>query len=276
MPTANFTKTYSDGNPLFEADLDVLRNSIEQFVNVTKLNSVNIQDSSLGAIKFHDQGIFAPAGTSVEYSGTAAPSGWLLEDGTSVLAATYPNLFVAIGYTYGGAGANFNLPDSRGRIQLGRDTMGGAGAANRVTLAVSGFDASVLGTLGGNENLPTHLHNGHELTGAAGVSSEHTHTHSASHVHNATINAAQTAATPSAQNQVKDDFGTLGGGAPSLNATTNIGYADAGNTTGVTVTAGSGQHSHPLSGTFDINSNSSGISNGVVQPTIILTKIIKY
>jgi hypothetical protein len=43
--------------------------------------------------------------------GTSLPTGWLLCDGASVLKATYPDLFDAIGYDYGGSGTNFNLPD---------------------------------------------------------------------------------------------------------------------------------------------------------------------
>lgn len=45
------------------------------------------------------------------HSGKAAPAGWHLCDGTSHTTATYPLLFAAIGYAYGGAGANFSLPN---------------------------------------------------------------------------------------------------------------------------------------------------------------------
>lgn len=41
---------------------------------------------------------------------------WELEnDGSSLLKADYPELFAEFGYTYGGSGLSFNLPDDRGR-----------------------------------------------------------------------------------------------------------------------------------------------------------------
>jgi len=40
------------------------------------------------------------------------PAGWLVCDGTSLLRASYPSLFAAIGTTYGAVdGTHFNLPD---------------------------------------------------------------------------------------------------------------------------------------------------------------------
>lgn len=55
-----------------------------------------------------------PAGTVLPFAGSTAPTGWLLCDGTSKATASYPELQAAIGYTYGGSGANFNVPDCRG------------------------------------------------------------------------------------------------------------------------------------------------------------------
>lgn len=64
----------------------------------------------------------SPAGSVMAYAGGSAPSGWILCDGTSYPTATYPTLFAAIGYTYGGAGASFNVPDMRGRMAVGLGT----------------------------------------------------------------------------------------------------------------------------------------------------------
>ena len=44
-----------------------------------------------------------PPGTSWEFSGITAPTGWLLEDGTSELRATYAALFAAVSQTFTGA-----------------------------------------------------------------------------------------------------------------------------------------------------------------------------
>ena len=52
--------------------------------------------------------------------GTAsAPTGYLLCDGSSVSTTTYAALFAVIGYTFGGSGASFTLPDYRGRMPIG-------------------------------------------------------------------------------------------------------------------------------------------------------------
>lgn len=71
-------------------------------------------------------------GVVKSYAGSTAPAGYLFCDGSSVAVATYPDLFAIIGYTFGGAGANFNLPDLRGRVDPGPDNMG-TGAAGRIT-----------------------------------------------------------------------------------------------------------------------------------------------
>jgi microcystin-dependent protein len=40
-----------------------------------------------------------------------AGNGWIRIDGRSLAVASYPELFGFVGYTYGGAGANFNIPN---------------------------------------------------------------------------------------------------------------------------------------------------------------------
>ena len=54
-------------------------------------------------------------GEIIAYASSTAPTGWLLCNGASVATSTYANLYSLIGYLYGGSGANFNLPDLRGR-----------------------------------------------------------------------------------------------------------------------------------------------------------------
>ena len=57
-----------------------------------------------------------PAGTEVMWPMGTPPTGWLQENGASLLrAGIYANLFAVIGTTYGAADStHFNLPDSRG------------------------------------------------------------------------------------------------------------------------------------------------------------------
>jgi microcystin-dependent protein len=54
-------------------------------------------------------------------------AGYLLCNGASYSTATYPQLFGIIGYSYGGSGASFNVPDFRGMFLRGNgsQTIGG-------------------------------------------------------------------------------------------------------------------------------------------------------
>ena len=88
-----------------------------------------VTDKAKGGVLYMDTGtIWVPmgdiAGISKEWSGSIAniPAGYLLEDGTSVLRASYPELFTALsnGVIYGVAdGTHFNLPDSRDKTVVG-------------------------------------------------------------------------------------------------------------------------------------------------------------
>lgn len=60
-------------------------------------------------------------GAVLTYAGSTAPLGWLVCDGASLSTTVYPDLFTVIGYTYGGSGASFNLPNLKGRVPVGRD-----------------------------------------------------------------------------------------------------------------------------------------------------------
>lgn len=69
-----------------------------------------------------------PAGAMTATAAAAAPTGWLLCDGSLVSRATYADLFAAIGTTYGaGDGSTtFALPNGKGRVIVGRDAAVGA------------------------------------------------------------------------------------------------------------------------------------------------------
>ena len=99
-----------------------------------------------------------PAGGIIMWPSTVIPSGWLLCDGTSYVAASYTNLFGVIGYTYGGLGANFNVPDFRAVFPFGGNAFllpGQKGGSLTITSA----------------NLPPHAHSGTTDTEDA----QHTH-----------------------------------------------------------------------------------------------------
>lgn len=73
-----------------------------------------------------------PSGAMLDFAGIAAPTGWLLCDGSSYATATYPNLFAAIGYAWGGSGANFNVPNMARRVGMGSGGSGSATIGNAV------------------------------------------------------------------------------------------------------------------------------------------------
>jgi microcystin-dependent protein len=91
-----------------------------------------------------------PIGRTVEFRGAATPRGAMIEDGSCVSRATFAALFAVIGTTYGVCDGStlFGLPDSRGTVFGALDTQGLNGAANRITVAGSGCDATGVGLCG--------------------------------------------------------------------------------------------------------------------------------
>ena len=97
----------------------------------------------------------SPTGSLTEFAGSAAPSGWLLCDGSSKLVADYPALYAVIGVTYGGVlGTSFNLPDMRGRAPIGVGT--GSGLTARTLAATGGVETHLL--TGAESGIQTHQH----------------------------------------------------------------------------------------------------------------------
>jgi microcystin-dependent protein len=86
-----------------------------------------------------------PTGTMFDFGGTVAPAGYLFRDGKSYSTAEYNRLFKVIGYNFGGSGANFNVPNTLGRIIIGAGagaglttrTIGEKGGTETVTLTIA-------------------------------------------------------------------------------------------------------------------------------------------
>jgi len=89
-----------------------------------------------------------PTGAVMEWpSSNNIPNGFLEANGQSISVDDYPELFDVIGYTWGGSGGNFNLPDKSGKVS--------AGVASGHALASS--EGERAHSLSGSEG-PSHWH----------------------------------------------------------------------------------------------------------------------
>ena len=171
------------------------------------------------------QAVPLPSGMITPYGGTSAPSNWLLCHGQSLSTSTYAALYTAIGFTYGGSGSAFNVPDLRGRVIAGQDDMGGS-SANRLTSPING---DTLGAAGGSES--------HTLTLAE----------TAAHNHFLVADATGGTSYPTASQYVakKGDWGSVNSYQASGTAT--------GATLGLSSTAGSSNAHNNVQPTLVLN-----------------------
>ncbi len=179
-------------------------------------------------------------GSGMLWVGASPPnSNFVFPYGQAISRTTYATLFGICGTTYGtGDGTfTFNVPDLRGRIPVGWDSMGGAGA-NRVTYAGSLLDGTTRGATGGAEN--------HVLTIAQLPSHDHT----------------ANVTDPGHRHTISDGFSiTSSAGTGSLQYLGTKGnYNTSLTTTGISVS---------------ISSTGSGVAHNNVQPSIIMPYIIR-
>jgi len=96
-----------------------------------------------------------PIGLIHPFANASPPDGYLLCDGTSYDPTDYPELFTVIGYSFGGSGSSFSVPDLVNRTIIGASgtfPFGSAGGTTEETLDVS--------------QIPSHTHadTGHQHT----------------------------------------------------------------------------------------------------------------
>lgn len=211
-----------------------------------------------------------PTGSVLNFAGSAAPTGYLLCYGQAVSRTSYAALFAVISTTYGaGDGATtFNVPDLRGRVAAGLDSMGGT-AANRLTAGGSGVTGSTLGGTGGAETvtistsqMPSHTHgisdpgHNHAVTDPG---HNHTLTDPGHHHGYATLANTGVGGGIGGSGQVNGTSGTTGTVTTGItNTATTTGVTTVVATTGITTTGTGG-----------------GASVNNAQPTLILNSIIK-
>lgn len=187
----------------------------------------------------------------------AAPTGWLLCDGSAVSRSTYRRLFDAIGTAYGvGDGSTtFNVPDLRGRSPVGVD--GGAGriTANNTRGAAGGAESVTLTT----SHLPAHTH-------GAGTLAIGSHTHGVgtlaigNHTHGAGTLAAASAGDHT-HSLTGISIGSGGGHGHAHTLAVAVGGGHGHGFSLSTNTAGS--HSHTISAQREANTPTTGSVNRV-------------
>lgn len=209
-----------------------------------------------------------PAGAMTAYAAAAAPTGWLLCDGTAVSRTSYAALFAAISTNYGtGDGSTtFNVPDLKGKVPVGLDS------------AQTEFDA--LAETGGAK---THALTSGETGAHSHTGPSHSHT-GPSHVHpgpshlHLLVSDSDASTTLTSSNQIGDvrdagsDYsygldsgGTSGSAAKGRSSSAGTGNTDAGGT-GATGTDGTGA----------TGSTGSGTAHQNLQPYVTVNWIIKF
>jgi microcystin-dependent protein len=118
--------TFADktGQVLLE-NLDENFTSVVTGVNQVQTTVDNIEDPVAMALIFgpdasgdssSSSSSSVPAGVIIYTAASTAPDGYIKANGSSLSTSEYSALFAAIGYTYGGSGASFNVPDLRGEF----------------------------------------------------------------------------------------------------------------------------------------------------------------
>lgn len=199
-----------------------------------------------------------PAGTILQYAGAEPPNGWFLCDGSAVNRASHAGLFAVLGTLYGsGDGTTtFNLPDFRGRVPVGLDSMGG-NSANRITALQADM-------LGGNGGLEARSPAGSiSLSGAVGDTTL-SQAQIPSHTHTPNVFSANWSASTSPNGWGSGTWssgaGAVSGGNPANPSSSMIGNTGSGNS-----------HSHSFSGSGSLT----GASMDVTQPWLAVNYIIK-
>lgn len=232
------------GNSLDRDGSGGMRASLNMGGNALQNLSPGVNPTDAATVSQLSSGTF-PVGSIIDFAGSAAPTGWLVCGGQALSRTDYAALFAVIGTAFGAPdGSSFSLPDLRGRVSAGRDFSVNSSTANRLTSTTMTPNGTTLGASGGAQTqtlteaqMPSHTHT---LSGSTNSTGSHTHTVS------------------------------------SLGAA--VGLTDFGSSLTIfaqdsTSTSSAGEHSHTLSGSAAATGG--GQAHSIVQPTLILNKIIK-
>src|SRR5690606_26931263 len=138
--------------------------------NNTSLGNNTSSPPSQNAVKVYVDNVVRnvlPTGSIVWLGSSNIPAGFLKCNGAILSTSTYSSLFSAIGYTFGGSGDSFNVPDIRGRFIRGLDD--GANRDVGRTLGSIQSDSNKQHNHGGKTGVQdtSHTHSGTTNSGGA-------------------------------------------------------------------------------------------------------------
>ena len=125
MATLTIPYSFVSATSIVASEMNSNFGAVKTFVEAiaagTNLDTGSVTTSKLATATVQ---LLAPTGAINAYSGSIAPTGWLLCDGAAVSRATYSDLFALIGTTYGAGNgtSTFNLPNLKGRVIVGLDS----------------------------------------------------------------------------------------------------------------------------------------------------------
>jgi len=207
------------------------------------------------------------AGNIRSAANSTPPPNYLLCNGAGLSTAIYAALFKRIGYSYGGSGGTFYIPDLRGATTIGEGTGIYAGAtAHSRSATIVGSEVHTLIT----GELPAHSHNtgatvtgGNRSMGSQSAYHYHKnyHDHDFPHSHQYNMASAFGGDTNTDHQRYNNSL--------TLTATGNA-TGPTGGATSVTFNSQSSFHTHP------VQSSGSGGAHNTMQPSIVVNWLIRY
>lgn len=198
-----------------------------------------------------------PPGLVALYSGTAAPSGWAICDGSYVSTTTYPQLYSVVGEIYGPlSGSTFKLPDFRGRTAIGVNPSGLPNLSQRLLGSTGGVETVALDATQNAAHSHVVTDPGHTHTTSVPA---HSHTvNDPGHVH-ALNDAGHNHNVYYGIDPTTTSTGTLSAGSIPQNKTPTVGQINYGASNATSNTAVY-QHQHSI-GPFNDNNSGGAASN---------------
>lgn len=231
-------------------------------------STLNATTAKIDAQVFTNAKAGIPIGSGALWFSATPPVNWLICAGQSLDTTAYAALFAVIGYTYGGGGASFNLPNFSGRMPLST-TLAAAGGEASHTLTAAEMPVHAHGV-----SDPTHAHNVSDAGHLHGVP-DPGHTHGASqdaHTHGGVF----TSTTPSGGSFYPGAGGIniLSGRTDNQQPAVHINAAGTGQN--ATDTRGTGIGIVAAATGIGIQNNGGGAAHNNWPPYLGVNFIIKY